>query len=426
MTQVASLRSASLLRIVAVIVLALSGIVAAFGTIGPAPQAFVPGQELIREPYPIDLETALLPPPEVFIRESRFARGESLNDLYAHLGIDAVDGKRLTSFYAMHRLQRGTMVRAEVEPSGRFRSLSFPVGRGQDVRFDHIGEDIRVSQHEAHTHVVAVARAGVIRSSLFGAADEADMPDSIAIQLADIFDGDVDFLRDLRKGDHFSVVYEMVYRDGLPVRTGRVLAAEFVNKGKALRAVFFATSDSGRGGYYAPDGKSMRKTFLRSPLAFSRITSRFGMRRHPLYHNWRKHTGVDYAAPTGTPIRATGDGVVDFAGRKGGYGNAVILRHGGRNSTLYGHMNHFARGIHRGVRVAQGETIGYVGQTGWATGPHVHYEFRVGGTPRNPLTIALPAARPVPGAQMAAFRSQTKQFVAQLDLLSSTNIALLQ
>ena len=426
MTQVASLRSANLLRIVAVVVLALSGVVGAFATIDPAPDAAVPGQQLVREPYPIDLDTALLPPPEVYVRETRFARGESLDDLYAHLGIGAVDGKRLTSFYAMHRLRLGTVVRAEVEPNGRFRSLTFPVGREEEVRFDHEGDDIRVSQRKAHYDVVPVARAGIIRSSLFGAADDADMPDSVAIQLADIFGGDIDFLRDLRKGDHFSVVYEMVYRDGLPMHTGRVLAAEFVNKGKALRAVFFVTSDNGQGGYYAPDGKNMRKSFLRSPLEFSRITSGFGMRRHPLFNNWRAHTGVDYAAPTNTRIRATGDGVVQFAGRKGGYGNAVIIRHGGQNSTLYGHMNHFARGIRPGVRVAQGETIGYVGQTGWATGPHVHYEFRVNGVARNPLTIALPAARPVPSAQMAAFRSQTTGLVAQLDLLSSTNVALLQ
>lgn len=427
MTQVASLRSASLLKIVAVFVFALSGVVAAFATIAPSPEdAVLPGQALLREPYPIDLQTALLAPPEAFVREARLERGESLDALYARLGIGAVDGKRLTSFYAMHRLQIGTLVRAEVEPNGRFRNLAFLDGRGKVVRFTHSGEDIDVSLDDVQYDVVAVARAGIIDSSLFAAADAADMPDSIAIQMADVFGGDIDFLRDLRKGDHFSVVYEVLYRDGLPVRTGRVLAAEFVNKGKAFRAVFFATSDSGQGGYYAPDGKSMRKAFLRSPLEFSRISSRFGVRRHPLFNNWRAHTGVDYAAPTGTRIRATGDGVVEFAGRKGGYGNAVILRHGGQNSTLYGHLNHFARGIRGGVRVAQGETIGFVGQTGWATGPHVHYEFRVGGVPRNPLTIALPAARPVPESQIGAFREQTAGFIAHLDLLSSTNLALLQ
>lgn len=427
MTQVvALLRRSSLLRIAAVFVLALSGVVGAFATISPAPEAVLLGRDVLREPYPIDLETALLPAPEVFVREDRFRRGDTLMELLGRLGIDAVEAKRLTTFYAMHRLRRGTMVRAEVEPSGRFRSLSFLVGRDKTVNFTRHGEDIRVSEDAVRYEVVPIARAGIIRSSLFAAADDADMPDSIAIQLADIFDGEIDFRRDLRKDDHFSVVFEMMYRDGLPVRTGRVLAAEFVNKGKAFRAVFFATADSGAGGYYAPDGTSMRKAFLRSPLEFSRVSSRFGTRRHPLFNNWRAHTGVDYAAPTGTRIRATGDGVVDFAGRKGGYGNAIILRHGGQKTTLYAHLNHFARGIRRGVRVAQGETIGAVGSTGWATGPHVHYEFRIAGVPRNPLTIALPAAHPVPAAQMAAFRSHTAEFVAQLDLLASTNLALLQ
>jgi murein DD-endopeptidase MepM/ murein hydrolase activator NlpD len=425
-TQVAPMYRARLLRIVAVFVLALSGVVGAFATISPAPDALSLGSDMVREPYPIDLETALLPTPEVFVREARFARGEPLIKLLERLGIDPVYAKRLTTFYAMHKLRPGTTVRAEVAADGQFHSLSYLIGRDKAVRFERSGEDIRVSEDEAHYAIVPVARAGIIRSSLFAATDDADMPDSVAIQMADIFGGDIDFNRDLRKDDHFSVVYEMMYRDGLPVRIGRVLAAEFVNKGKTFRAVFFATSDSGRGGYYAPDGKSLRKAFLRSPLAFSRVTSGFGRRMHPFLKTWRAHTGVDYAAPTGTAIRATGDGVVDFAGRKGGYGNVVILRHPGQNSTLYGHMSRFARGIHRGVRVAQGETIGAVGSTGWATGPHVHYEFRVAGVPRNPLTIALPAAVPVPPAQMAAFRADTADLVSQLDLLSSTNVALLQ
>lgn len=420
------MRRSSLFRILAVFVLALSGVVGAFATIAPSPEAVAPGQALVREAYPIDLETALLPAPEFFVREERFVRGDKLGDVLERLGIDAVEAKRLTTFYAMHRLRLGTMVRAEVEPGGRFRSLSFPVGGDKEVRFEHVGEDIRVEEQALRYEVVPVARAGIIQSSLFGAADAADVPDSVAIQMADIFGGDIDFHRDLRKGDHFSVVFELRLREGLPVGTGRVLAAEFVNKGKAFRAVFFATSDSGRGGYYAPDGSNMRKAFLRSPLEFSRVSSGFGGRRHPIFKSWRAHTGVDYAAPTGTRIRATGDGVVEFAGRKGGYGNTVILRHGGQNSTLYAHLNHFARGIRRGVRVAQGETIGAVGQTGWATGPHVHYEFRVGGVARNPLTIALPAARPVPAAQMDAFRNHAAELVPQLDLLARTNLALLQ
>jgi len=267
----------------------------------------------------------------------------------------------------------------------------------------------------------------VIRLSLFGAADAAGIPDSVAIQLADIFGGDIDFLRDLRKGDRFSVVYELQTLNGRAVRSGRVLAAEFVNNGKVHRAVWFPGSDAeGKksGGWYAPDGKNLRKAFLRSPIEFSRVSSGFGMRMHPFLQSWRAHKGVDYAAPTGTRVRSVGDGVVELAGPSGGYGNMVVVRHQGQYSTVYAHLSGFARGIRKGTRVAQGETIGMVGQSGWATGPHLHYEFRVGADARNPLTIALPAALPVPAHELGAFRVYSEPLAARLDLLASTQIAL--
>ena len=230
-------------------------------------------------------------------------------------------------------------------------------------------------------------KSGVIRSSLFAATDDASIPDSIAMQLGDVFSGDIDFHRDLRKGDRFSVIYELHYLGGRPVRAGRVLAAEFTNNGKTFRAVHFGN------GYYAPDGKNLRKAFMRSPLEFSRVSSGFGMRRHPIAQAWRKHEGIDYAAPTGTRVRAVGDGVVEHAGAKGGYGNVVILRHHGQYATVYAHLSRIS--VRKGARVAQNDTIGAVGQTGWATGPHLHYEFRVAGQARNPFSIAMPAANPV-------------------------------
>lgn len=426
MTQATSPNRVSLLRIVLVIVLALSGVVGAFATISPAPEAVVLGNDIVREPYPIDAATALLPAPDVFVSEQRFARGETLSDLLARLGIDAADAARLTTFYALRRMRPGSTVRAEVDTDGRLLGLSYLEHRKKAVSFERDDELFRVSEEKAQYDIVPTAKSGVIRSSLFAAADASDIPDNVAIQLADIFGGDIDFHRDLRKGDRFSVVYEMMYRDGRPVRAGRVLATEFVNKGKALRAVYFAASDRGTGGYYAPDGTSLRKAFLRSPLKFSRVSSRFGMRRHPIKRAWRAHKGVDYAAPIGTRVRAVGDGTVEFAGRKGGYGKVVILRHQRTYTTLYAHLNSFSRGIRKGARVAQGETIAAVGRTGWATGPHVHYEFRVAGRARNPLTIALPAAVPVPAAQMAAFRTRAAELVGPLDLLASTNVALNQ
>jgi len=258
----------------------------------------------------------------------------------------------------------------------------------------------------------------VIRSSLFAATDAVGVPDSIAMQLADVFSGDVDFYRDLRKGDHFTVVYEVYHLGGRPVRAGRLLAAEFVNQGRAIRAVHFGSS------YYAPDGRNLRKAFLRAPLEFSRVSSGFGMRRHPIHSGWKAHKGIDYAAPIGTRVRAAGDGVVEFAGVKNGYGNVVILRHNGQYSTVYAHLSRI--GVRRGARVAQNDTIGLVGQTGWATGPHLHYEFRIAGQARNPLSIAMPSGLPVPAQSLAAFHAQAEPLVARLDLLANANVALLE
>jgi murein DD-endopeptidase MepM/ murein hydrolase activator NlpD len=221
------------------------------------------------------------------------------------------------------------------------------------------------------------------------------------------------------------VVYEMFNHLGRPVKSGRVLAAEFVNQKKSYRAVWFQDAD-GQGGYYTPEGKNLRKAFLRSPLEFSRVTSGFAMRFHPILQRWRAHKGIDYGAPAGTRVKATGDGVVEFVGRQGGYGNVIVLRHGGGVMTTYGHLRAFATGIRKGARVGQGDVIGFVGQTGLATGPHLHYEFQVNNQHRNPLTIAFPAAQPVAPERMAAFRAAAQPLAARLDLLATTNLALLE
>ena len=234
----------------------------------------------------------------------------------------------------------------------------------------------------------------------------------------------MDFHRDLRRGDRFTVVYEMFFHNGRAVKSGRVLGAEFVNGKRAFRAVYFEGAEGK--GYYTPEGKNLRKAFLRSPLEFSRVSSGFGMRQHPIMQSWRAHKGVDYAAPSGTRVRATSDAVVDFAGRQGGYGNMLVLRHHGGITTVYAHLQGFAPGVKKGARVSQGEVVGYVGQTGWATGPHLHYEFRVNNEHRNPLTIAFPAAQPVPAAELAAFRGATGPLAARLDMLRETNLALLE
>jgi murein DD-endopeptidase MepM/ murein hydrolase activator NlpD len=414
----------SIARIAVLFALALSGVVAAFATIAPAPEATPMLREAVIEPIAVSRD-GLVPGPDSYVREARYQRGETLASLLGKLGLRDGDAARLLKLGTLHLLRPGMTVTARVTADGELVQLSYLNGR-ETVR-SIVPDDgrFRVIDRAAQFETGTLVKSAEIHSSLFGAADAAGIPDSVAIQLADVFGGDIDFYRDLRKGDRFSVVYEMQYLLGHAVRAGRVIAAEFVNKGKSFRAVYYVDAH-GRGGYYAPDGQSLRKAFLRAPLEFSRISSRFGMRQHPFLHSWRKHTGVDYAAPQGTRVRATGDGVVEFAGPKGGYGNAIIVRHSGQYSTLYGHLRGFARGIHRGVRVEQGDIIGYVGQTGWATGPHLHYEFRIAGVARNPLAISLPAAVPVAPRELPAFRRYAEPLVAQLDLLATSTVALLE
>ena len=243
--------------------------------------------------------------------------------------------------------------------------------------------------------------SGTIRSSLFAATDDARIPDAVAVQLAEIFSGDIDFHRALRKGDRFSVVYETLEADGEPLRSGRVLSAEFVNAGKTYQALWFQEPGS-KGGYYTADGNSLRRAFLASPMEFSRVTSGFKMRFHPIFNQWRAHTGVDYAAPTGTPVRSVGDGVVSYSGWQNGYGNVVQIQHNASQSTLYAHLSRVL--VRKGDRVAQSDKVGLSGSTGWATGPHLHFEFRVNGVFRDPLTIARQSeAQPVSAVARAAF-----------------------
>ncbi len=236
---------------------------------------------------------------------------------------------------------------------------------------------------------------GTVRSSLFAATDEARLPDTIASQLVDIFSTDIDFHRQLRKGDSFSLVYEALTADGLAINwadaTGRILSAEFINNGRVAQAMWFKDA-SGKGAYFGFDGQSKRRGFLASPMAFSRVTSSFAMRMHPILQTWRAHNGVDYGAPQGTAVRSVGDGVVEQSGWHSGYGNVVSVQHGSGRSTLYAHLSKLE--VRKGERVEQGQRVGLVGATGWATGPHLHFEFRVNGTFEDPLKIAR-AAEPV-------------------------------
>lgn len=254
-----------------------------------------------------------------------------------------------------------------------------------------------------------------IASSLFEAAAAGGVSDQTALAVADIFGWDIDFVLDIREGDQFTVVYEGLWQDGQYVRDGAILAAEFVNDGRTYRAVRYVDA-RGQAEYYTPDGKSMRKAFLRAPLEFTRISSVFNpRRRHPVLNTIRAHKGVDYAAPTGTPVRAAGDGRVIYAGRKGGYGNVVEVAHANGVVTRYGHLSRFARGARAGNRVQQGQVIAYVGMTGLASGPHLHYEYQLNGVHKNPQTVKLGDAKPIAPALLADFRAQTAPFLEKLD-----------
>jgi len=405
-------------RIVVLAVLAVTGAVAAFATIAPGSDIeLLLSRKSTVETLPIPVG-ALLPAPQSYIREERFQRGDTIPAFLSRLGIGEAQVKLLARMRALQALRPGYHVAADVTAEGQPLLISFLTGRDTLVQITPQGDSFSVSEERAALYTQVAMRSGVIASSLFAATDAAGIPDSVAMQLADVFGGDVDFHRDLRKGDQFKVIYELHHLAGRPVRAGRVLAAEFVTQDKTLRAVHYGNS------YYAPNGMNLRKAFLRSPLEFSRVSSGFGMRRHPIARVWRAHEGIDYAAPMGTRVRAVGDAVVDYAGPKGGYGKVVILRHHGAYTTVYAHLNRIA--VRRGARIAQNDTIGFVGQTGWATGPHLHYEFRISGRARNPFSIAMPAALPVPPQDLPAFRAHAEPLLARLELLANTNLALLE
>jgi murein DD-endopeptidase MepM/ murein hydrolase activator NlpD len=285
------------------------------------------------------------------------------------------------------------------------------------------GDSFRTDTLERQLETRTRTISGIINNSLYEGAQRAGLDDSLIMDLANIFGWDIDFALEIRSGDSFSLVFEEEYLDGEKYRNGSILAAEFNNRGKVFRAVRFE-DEHGIGHFFSPDGKSMRKAFLRAPVDFRRISSRFTRERyHPVLGKKRPHRGVDYAASTGTPIKAAGDGKVIFRGTKGGYGRTVIVQHGSQYTTLYAHMSKYRSKVKNGSRVKQGQVIGYVGKSGVATGPHLHYEFRVNGVHRNPLTVKLPAAEPIAKKYRDDFKRQSAPLLAKLDQISSTMLA---
>ena len=357
---------------------------------------------------------------ESYWREARIERGDTIASILQRLQIDDTSAgqvlQRTSEARLLYRLIPGRTIRAHTTAAGQLLALRYLNGT-QLLKIDREGDALVVSEGAAEVETRLHMRSGEIRSSLFAATDAAGMSDAVAVQIAEVFSTDIDFHRDLRKGDRFAAVYEVQYHQGEPVKTGRLLSAEFVNNGKTFQAVWFQNPD-GEGGYYTPDGKNIRKAFLRSPLEFSRISSGFTISRfHPVLQTWRAHKGVDYAAPTGTRVRATGDGIIEFVGRQGGYGNLVVLRHQSKYTTWYGHLSGFAPGMQKGKRIVQGDVIGFVGSTGIATGPHLHYEFRTNDVHQDPLRVAMPPAPPLAPQHRAAFDENARPLAERLALV---------
>jgi len=348
------------------------------------------------------------------------APGDNLSLIFSRLKLSGVDLHGLVSAgpdaRALRELRPGQTLRLKLKDN-RVVELVLELDQLNSLRVARDGEVFSAHVESVEPEVRLSAATTAITQSLFVDGQRAGLSGALIMRLTDIFGWDIDFALDLRPRDHFSVIFEEIYKDGVLVKQDRVLAAEFVNRGRRLRAVLY-TSDDGRTAYYSEQGEAMRKAFLRTPVDFTRISSGFNLaRRHPVLNTIRAHRGVDYAAPTGTPVRATADGKIRSLGTSGGYGRVVELQHGDTYSTLYAHLSRFARGVKQGGSVEQGQIIGYVGRTGLATGPHLHYEFRIKGVHRNPLTVELPKALALEQRYLTNFRQHAAPLLNQLDQL---------
>ncbi|MDH3935540.1 MAG: peptidoglycan DD-metalloendopeptidase family protein, partial [Gammaproteobacteria bacterium] len=323
----------------------------------------------------------------------------------------------------LKKIYPGQTLRVMTSDSQGLVKLTYQVDKLSTLEIVHEADDYTISTTHLTPERRQISASGIIDSSLFVAGQKANLSDNLTMELANIFAWDVDFALDIRKGDQFTVLYEELFLDGESIGHGEILAAEFVNHGKRYQAVRY-TDASGKTDYYSLDGKSMRKTFLRSPVEFSRISSRFSLgRKHPILNRIRAHKGVDYAASRGTPIKSTGNGKIVHRGKKGGYGNTIVIQHGSTYSTLYAHMSKFRSGLKTGSRVKQGQTIGYVGSSGLATGPHLHYEFRVNDAHRDPLKVKFPGADPLNKKYMDDFNMKAENLMAQINTVRDVQLA---
>jgi murein DD-endopeptidase MepM/ murein hydrolase activator NlpD len=352
--------------------------------------------------------------------------GQTFGALGASVGLSAADIHRVTNLSSntakLGRLFPGQTVAVRIE-NAKLKALQFDADEQHRVVLNASGAELNEKVIELPLQYRTQSSSVKIGHTLFGSATAAGMSDALVVQMVDIFNFDIDFAQDIQPGDSFSVVWNQVYRNGEKLRDGEILAATFINGGKRFEAYRFVHDDGGID-YLRENGRSLRKAFIRTPVDFTRISSKFSSgRQHPILGLMRAHKGVDYAAPTGTAIKASGAGVIKFHGWQNGYGNVIHIQHGGHVETVYGHMSKFAPNLRVGSKVTQGEIIGYVGMTGLATGPHLHYEFRIDGMHRDPLSVDLPTADPLNGAELVRFNRTIDPWLAQIKALETTILA---
>ncbi|WP_051534355.1 M23 family metallopeptidase [Deefgea rivuli] len=361
-----------------------------------------------------------------FWREETIQTGDGLGKIFSKLAINDLQAWEFVrsdpAARALYELSAGRSIRAQTTPEGRLLQMSYLNKAGELIQIQRTGDELSTQIAPAVAEKKTEYKTGVIQSSFYAATDAIGLPDAVAQQLIDAFEGKVDFHHDLQKGDQFSIVYETERSNGELLRTGRILAAQFINNGKTHEVIWFETPGVA-GAYYDGDGNSSAQSFLSAPVKFSRISSGFSMRFHPVLFTWKSHKGIDYAAPTGTDVLNTADGVVTRVAQDGGYGKFVEVQHGDQYSTLYGHLSAHAKNLKVGQVVKQGDILGAVGQTGRATGPHLHYEFKVNGKQVNPLALKLPNAKQLDATQMAQFKPFAHSIKQQLALLNKVELA---
>lgn len=367
---------------------------------------------------------------EPYVHQTSIRQGDTLAAILKRLEVDEPKLQHFLTYdeaaRSIYKLYPGRTIQVSLDANNKLKWLRYnhtPADREDGIvvtRWLEVtpegAEGFTAKEHTLAADTEVQMAEGVVTNSLFGATDKAGIPDSVATQIAEILSSKLDFIKDLRTDDRFRVIYESHTHQGQTIGAGRILALEFENRGATHEALWF-DDGTASGSYYDFEGNSLQGAFLRNAIKFTRISSTFGKRRHPIHGNWRNHNGVDYAAPTGTPIRATADGVVDFIGNQRGYGKVIILKHHSGYSTLYAHQSRFADGLKKGDKVAQGQQIGYVGATGWATGPHLHYEFRINDKPVDPLSVDLPAARTLGPEQQQLLKARADMMKQQLALL---------